>query len=422
MKIELGFRDTVVPVEVPDKNLQAVLQPSAIESDLSEAEIVRAALEHPIGTPRLREMVKPGQKVVIVTSDITRPMPTSRVMPYVLEELGRAGVRDADVTLVFATGVHRKPPAEECRKLAGDLAYSRIKCIGSDNEDVTYLGKTSRGTEVEIMRLVAEADFRICLGNIEFHYFAGFSGGAKAIVPGCAARRTIKANHSLMMDPRSFAGNAADNPVRLDLEEAVNMRRPQFILNVVLDAHKVIKYAVAGDMITAHRNGCEFLRKAYLCPIEAEADVVLASMGGSPKDLDLYQSQKAIDNAFHAVRPGGVIILVASCREGFGEKTFEAWFKEAQTSGDLIKRIKADFQLGGHKAAAIAKTLAKAQIWLYSDLADEVVKGAFLRPIHDVQAALDEALRQAGPDAKVIVMPYSGSTLPALTSFCGKKK
>ena len=414
MKIELGFRDTLVPVEIPDANLQAVLQPSAIENDASEAEIVRGALDSPIGTPRLCEMVKPGKKVVIVTSDITRPMPTARVMPFVLEELDRAGVRDEDVTLVFATGVHRKPPAEECRKLAGDLAYSRIRCIGSDNEDVTYLGRTSRGTEVEIMRLVAEADFRICLGNIEFHYFAGFSGGAKAIVPGCAARRTIKANHSLMMSPRSFAGNIVDNPVRLDLEEAVNMRRPQFILNVVLDAHKQIKYAVAGDMIAAHRVGCEFLRKAYLCPIEAEADVVLASMGGSPKDLDLYQSQKAIDNAFHAVKPGGVIILTASCREGFGEKTFEAWFKEAKTSGDLIKRIKADFQLGGHKAAAIAKTLAKAQIWLYSDLADDVVEGAFLRPIHDVQAALDEALRQAGPAAKVIVMPYSGSTLPAL--------
>ena len=414
MKIELGFRDTTVPVEVPEENLQAVLQPSAIESDLSEAEIVRKALENPIGTPRLSEMVKPGQKVVIVTSDITRPMPTARVMPYVLEELDRAGVRDADVTLVFATGVHRKPPAEECRKLAGDLAYSRIKCIGSDNEDVAYLGRTSRGTEVEIMRLVAEADFRICLGNIEFHYFAGFSGGAKAIVPGCAARRTIKANHSLMMDPRSFAGNAADNPVRLDLEEAVSFRPVQFIFNVVLDAHKNIVYAVAGDITGAHRAGCEFLRKANLCPIDGEADIVVASMGGSPKDLDLYQSQKAIDNAFHAVKPGGVIILAASCREGFGEKTFEKWFNEARTSDDLIRRLKADFELGGHKAAAIAKTLNKAAIWLRSDLPDDAVKRAFLTPISDVQSAVDEAIRRAGPEAKVIVMPFAGSTLPVI--------
>ena len=414
MKIELGFRDTTLPIEVPEKNLQAVLQPSAIRSDLAEAEIVRHALAAPIGTPRLSEMVRPGQKIVIVTSDITRPMPTARVMPQILEELDRAGVRDEDVTLVFATGVHRKPPAEECRKLAGDLAYSRIKCIGSDNEDVAYLGRTSRGTEVEIMRQVVEADFRICLGNIEFHYFAGFSGGAKAMVPGCASRRTIKANHSLMMDPRSFAGNIVDNPVRLDLEEAVSFRPAQFILNVVLDAHKQIKYAVAGDMIKAHRAGCEFLRNAYLCPIEREAEIVVASMGGSPKDLDLYQSQKAIDNAFHAVRKGGVIILAASCREGFGEKTFEAWFREAKTSDDLIRRIKEDFQLGGHKAAAIAKTLAKARIWLRSDLPDAVVSGAFLRPVADVQSALDEALREFGPEAKVIVMPYAGSTLPAL--------
>ena len=147
MKIELGFRDITLPVEVPERNLQAVLQPSAIENDLDEAEIVRRALAQPIGTPRLCEIVKPGQKIVIVTSDITRPRPTARVMPFVLEELDRAGVRDEDVTLVFATGVHRKPPAEECRKLAGDLAYSRIRCIGSDNEDVEDADGTEDGAE-----------------------------------------------------------------------------------------------------------------------------------------------------------------------------------------------------------------------------------------------------------------------------------
>ena len=414
MKVDLGFREETIPVEIPDHHLQAVLQPASGKCERSEEEIVTSALAAPVGTPRLSQMVRPGQKIVIVTSDITRPMPTSRVAKYILDELTAGGARYEDITMVFATGVHRKPPAEECRKLAGDFAYSKIRCIGSDNEDVVRIGRTSRGTEVEIMRLVAEADFRICLGNIEFHYFAGFSGGAKAIVPGVASKRTIKMNHSLMMDPRSFAGNIVDNPVRLDLEEAVSFRPVQFIFNVVLDAHKRIVFAVAGDLTRAHRVGCDFLRRANLCPIDGEADIVVASMGGSPKDLDLYQSQKAIDNAFHAVKPGGVIILAASCREGFGEKTFEKWIREAKTSGDLIRRLKADFELGGHKAAAIAKTLNKAAVWLRSDMPDDVVAGAFLTPIKDVQSAVDEAIRRAGPQAKVIVMPFAGSTLPVI--------
>ena len=414
MKTVLGFRDTGLPLEIPDENLLTLLVPAAGNGEGDELGTVRRALENPIGAPRLAELIRPGRKIVIVTSDVTRPMPTAKVARPVLEELAAGGASYRDVTMVFACGVHRKPPPEECRKLAGDFAYERIRCVGSDNEDVLYLGRTSRGTEVEIMREVAEADLRICLGNIEFHYFAGFSGGAKAIVPGVASRRTIRMNHSLMMDPRSFAGNVVDNPVRLDLEEAVALRPAHFILNVVLDEHKRIEYAVAGDVIQAHRRGCEYLREKYLCPIEREADIVVASMGGSPKDLDLYQSQKALDNAFHAVRPGGVIILAASCREGFGEKTFEEWFGSAASPDDLIRRIKSDFQLGGHKAAAIAKTLKKARIVLVSDLPCEAARRAFLTPAGDLQSAVDDALREFGPKAKVIVMPYAGSTLPAL--------
>ena len=219
---------------------------------------MRQALASPIGTPRLRDLVRPGEKIAIVTSDITRPMPTWVVMPPLLEELYSAGVRPEDITLVFALGSHRPHTEAEQRHLAGEQAFAQITCVDSDVTDCVHVGVTARGTPVDIDRRVAEADRRICLGNIEYHYFAGYSGGAKAIMPGVSTRAAIQSNHSRMVEADARAGKLAGNPVREDLEEAAAMVGVDFILNVVLDAHKEIIRAVAGDVTAAHRAGCAF--------------------------------------------------------------------------------------------------------------------------------------------------------------------
>lgn len=412
MKLELGIGSRLQQVEIPDHCVQQVLLPNDVKRELTGEDEVRRALANPVGTPALKEIVKAGETVAIVTSDITRPMPTYKVMPALLDELYEAGIRPEDITLVFALGSHRPHTEAEMRKLAGERAFSEIRCVDSDAADCVHLGVTTAGTPVDITRTVAEADRRICLGNIEYHYFAGYSGGAKAIMPGVSTREAIQSNHSMMVREEACAGNLDTNPLRKDIEEAAAICGVDFIVNVVLDEHKEIIRAVAGDVTAAHREGCAFLDALYQKKIEKRADIVIVSQGGAPKDLNLYQTQKALDNAKHAVRDGGIVILVGSCKEGLGESVFEEWLTSAQKSRDLIDRIQREFRLGGHKAAAIAMVLEHAEIYLVSDLEPEFVKTLFMTPFATVQEAYDAAAAKLGETPTVLVMPYGGSTLP----------
>lgn len=416
MKLRFGFGTGCQEVEVPEEHFLGELHANEVPVGLVGEAEVRRALADPIGSPRLKEIVHPGETVAIVTSDITRPMPTYKVMPALLDELYAAGIRKEDITLVFALGSHRKQTPEEQRRLAGERAYAEIRCVDSDPDDCVSFGTTSRGTPVDITRVVAEADRRICLGNIEYHYFAGYSGGAKAVMPGCSTRAAIQANHSRMILPEAKAGALETNPLRLDIEEAGDMLGIDFIVNVVLSEHKEILRAVAGDVTKAHREGCKFLDTLYRKELRQPADIVLVSQGGAPKDLNLYQTQKALDNAKHAVRDGGVIILIGSCKEGLGEKTFEEWMTTAPTAHSLIERIEREFKLGGHKAAAIAMVLERAEVDLVSELDPDFVRSLFLVPQPSAQAALDAALEKLGRDATILAMPYGGSTLPTVVT------
>jgi nickel-dependent lactate racemase len=317
-----------------------------------------------------------------------------------------------DVTVVFALGSHRRHLENERVRLVGEPVFTRVKCVDSDPDDCIEMGKTRLGTPVAVTRVVAQADRRICVGNIEYHYFAGYSGGAKAIMPGVSTRAAIQSNHSRMVLPEAKAGLLKGNPVREDLEEAIGYCPIDFIVNVVLDDKKEIVHAVAGHYIEAHRSGCAFLDGLYRKEIDRLADIVVASQGGAPKDLNLYQTQKALDNAKHAVKEGGVIILAGACGEGFGEDTFERWMREAESPRSLIERIQRDFQLGGHKAVSFAQVLEKNEIFLVSEMDPNIVKEIFMRPFGDVQTAFNAALGKMGTDASVLIMPSAGSTLP----------
>ncbi len=411
--ISLGYGQGEQSVSMPTHNLLGVLQPGSIDfKDDPVAELERALAE-PVGSARLRDLVLPGEKIAVITSDITRPMPSAQVLPVLLAELYAAGVRQEDITLVFALGIHRQHTAAERASLAGPAAWQKLRCIDGDPADFVNFGTTKRGTPVDLVRTVAEADRRICLGNIEYHYFAGYSGGAKALMPGVSTRAAIQNNHSLMLSEGARAGRLAGNPVREDLEEAAAMVGIDFILNVILDEKKRIIRAFAGHPRLAHLEGCRFLDSIHKLPLPGLADIVLVSQGGSPKDLNLYQLQKALDNAQHAVKEGGIIILVGSCPEGLGDETFASWLREAPSPQSLLDRIRSGFELGGHKAAAIAMVLARAAVYLVSELEPALVRDIFLQPFGSAQAALDAALAQKGPEASVLVIPQGGSVLPA---------
>jgi len=412
MKLNFGYWNREEIVEVPEKNLMAVLTANEMDHARRGEDAVRYALAHPIGEVPLRQKVKPGQKIAIVASDISRPVPSWELLPAILEELFAAGCNAEDITVVFALGSHRKHTEEEKRHLAGDKVYETVRCVDSDPDDCVNLGVTKAGTPVDICRSVAEADFRICTGNIEFHYFAGYSGGAKAIMPGVSTPAAIQANHRMMVEEAACAGNLVGNPIREDIEEAGAICGVDYIVNVVLDEHKHIVYAVAGDVTKAHRDGCAYLDKMYRKPIPQRADIVLVSQGGAPKDANLYQVQKALDNAKHAVKKGGTIILMGACNEGLGSAHFEQWLLSAPTAESMIDRIHREFQLGGHKAAAIAMVLANASIDLVSEMDDDFVRRIFLNPQPSAQKAFDDAIAKYGPDATVIAMPFGGATLP----------
>lgn len=411
----VGYGKEGQTFEVPETYHVEYIKPNDIKKLKIKKHTVEEALDNPIGTKKLEDIVKPEHKIAIVTSDITRPMPSRKVLPNILNRLEKAGAKKENISIIFALGSHRKHTEEEKIKLVGEEIYKNFLCKDSSEDDFIDMGKTLRGTPILIARTVAEADIRICLGNIEYHYFAGYSGGAKAIMPGVSNREAIQSNHSKMVEEGAEVGKLENNPVRLDIEEAVKYCNIDFILNVILNEEKEIVHAVAGDYIKAHRKGCVFLDKLYKKKIKEKFDIAIASQGGYPKDLNLYQTQKALANVQFAVKNDGIIILAGSCKEGFGESVFEEWMKEAKSPEETIKRIKDNFQLGGHKAAAIGLVLQKADIYLVSEMDEKIVKNIFMKPYKKIQNALNDALRitkTKGINAKIIIMPYAGSTLP----------
>lgn len=406
----LGFDKKQLELKVPKDRLLAELLPNEVEISLTGVDEVVRALNNPIGSDKVENLVKGGDRVCIITSDITRPMPSKICLPPLLERLNKAGVPDKDILIVFGLGSHRNHTKEEIIYLVGQEVYDRIECVDSNPDCCKRIGVTSSGTHVDIFDRVVDSDFIICMGNIEYHYFAGYSGGAKAIMPGVSTREAIRQNHKMMVDKEAYAGNL-ESPVRKDIEESAKLLGIDFILNVVLDEHKNIIKAVAGDSVLAHREGCAFLDKLYSVKISEKADIVVVSAGGYPKDQNMYQAQKALDNAKHAVKDGGIIIWLASCKEGLGSKIFEEWMTQKKPK-EMIEDIKKDFKLGGHKAAAISLVLEKSRIFLVSDLDQQLVKDIHLEPYGSLNDAIYDATKILGDNSSVYVMPYGGSTLP----------
>lgn len=376
-----------------------------------ETVLVSTALEAPIGSPVLSNMVSAGQRLVVITSDITRPCPSSRLLPPVLNQLRQGGIPDQDITVVFGLGSHRAHTATERAQLAGEHVYGRVRCIDSDPDDVQLIGHTKLGTPVTVFRPVLEADVRVCLGAIDYHWFVGYGGGYKGIVPAVSGIETIRANHRWMTAPGAVPGKRIGNPAREDIDEAGAMIGVDFILNVIQDKSKRIVNAVAGHPSAAHQEGCRRLDLLRRVTINEPKDVVVVSAGGSPKDINLYQAQKALDSAHHIVRQGGIIVLVAECPEGMGHPVFEAWMREGPNPDAILSRIEQDFVLGGHKAAGVARAMKHARIFLVSALDRDFAQAIGFHPFGSLETALQAALGQVGAQPRLAVMPQGASIL-----------
>lgn len=410
--LKLKYGTGYQTVSIPAGNIMDILEPEDLPAVASPEEEVKRALREPIGSLPLSDLAKGARNVFILCSDITRPSPSRLLVPPILEELGRGGVSDKQITIVFGLGYHRSHSAEEMKRLVGESVFDRVKCIDHDRNNCIFLGTSSRGTPIWVFEPVSKADLIIATGNLEFHYMAGYSGGDKGLMPAVCSKETIQANHSMMFQEGAASGRIEGNPIREDIEEIGGIAGVKFIVNAVLNSGNQIVKVVAGDRIKAHRAGCSYIDRMYKRTIPQKADIVISSAGGHPKDINLYQAQKAFENASYAVRDGGIIILLARCGEMLGEKTFQDWMTRAVSPDDPVRWIQEEFVLGAHKAAVICRVLQKKKAFLVSDLPVELAEKCFFHPAVSVEEALNQALRELGAGAKVLVMPYANSTVP----------
>ena len=333
------------------------------------SEVLQSAIKNPIGTKQLGEILAAkGDNIVIVVDDHTRNAPTEMMLDALREEIEQH--KDKNVSLLVACGTHPPPSTGDLRRLLGKY-YKRkqfkIVIHDCDAPDLVYVGTTARGTPVRLNRAYMDADIRILTGDITLHYYAGFGGGRKSILPGIASRETIRKNHALLIDERARTANIADNPVHLDMSEAASFAPPDFVLNIVVDASGDVVAAYAGDLRAVFDRGAAVAKELFLYETGL-FDVLVVSAGGFPKDRNLYQATKAIQNCYQAVVPGGKLILVAECREGIGDDYFEEWMNEYKSYEGTEEAIMTNFVLGGHKAFYMRKVMKRVQLSIVSEL------------------------------------------------------
>jgi len=414
----LPYGKTEVCARIPAQNFLGTIEPKEKPGAPDPIAEIKRALQAPIGTKRINEIAKAGDKVAIVVDDFTRPAPSHLMVPPILEKLNMAGVKDEDITIIFACGTHRAVTDEEARKLLGEEVAERIRYVSHDcdAEDLVYVGKTkTHGTEVYINRIYAEADVKILTGDVTLHYYAGYGGGRKSILPGISGHKTIQHNHAMLLHPKARTGILEGNPIHEDMMEAAELAKVDFILNVVLNSKGEIVKAFAGDWKEAFYEGVKLVDEMYKVPVERKADVVLVSCGGHPFDIDLYQAYKAVDGALQIVKRRGVIVWVAECSQGHGNQVFYDWMRKYKSLKEVERAIRRKFILGGHKAYYLLKALEKVNIILVSVMPDYYAVDVFkLRTAKSVNEALDEAFRIAGKNAKVWAIPYGNITEPVL--------
>jgi nickel-dependent lactate racemase len=396
-----------------------MLVPREADPIADETLAVAEALENPIGTAPLRRIVRPGERVAIVVNDITRLTRTDLMLSPILDVLTAAGIPDDDIFIVFALGIHRRQTAEEQKLIVGEAVYSRIRCfdhIATDDANLIEIGVTSFGNRVEINREVWEADRIILTGEIIYHLIAGYSGGRKSLVPGVAGFRTTTFNHRMIFDPGCRSGKLDGNPAHEDLLEGCRMADPDFIVNVVLSPEGKLIRVVAGHFDLAHREGCAAVDGLLRVEVDAPYDLIVASAGGFPLDIDLRQAHKGLENACQALRPGGSILFYAECPSGAGIQSFEDYVHRYRDDFEMREALSREFVVGGHKAYWVARLGRLYNVHLVSGLDPDFVRRCHFTPVspagHDV--ALRTLLHQAGPQARVAAIPYSGFTLPAV--------
>lgn len=430
VRFRWGYGRGTQEFEIPDDRLLGIVTGVKAEplKDLRGA--LRKAMQEPVGTKPVTEILRAGERVGIVCPDYHRLWTRQRIwLPLLVGELSRLGIRPRDIWVIIANGTHRPPGYWELREILGDDLPPHICVINHDagsEADLAYLGHTGRGTPVLVNRRALEVDHLFLTGVVAPHTFAGYSGGRKAVLPGISGLRTILTNHRLALSregsgihPMAAPGVLDGNPVHEDMLEAARMVEPRFIINLVLSEEGDFLAVFAGELDLAHRQGCAFVERAFRATIPCRADIVVASRGGYPMDLTFYQAFQSSANAISALREdgGGVLILVGACTQGLGPYEFRRWF-EMGGEEEIRKELERDFTVPGfvvYRASLLRRRARK--VILVSQLDPQAVRGIGLEPASSVQEAITLAFREV-PEGRVLLMPHASQTIPVVEGDC----
>ena len=420
---ELKFDKEKVKVEIPDANLLGVLKSREVPCAATEEEAIRKALESPIGSPRISEKVKKGEKVCIVTCDLTRAWQHTHVyLPLLVEEIKKGGVEDKDIFFLSGTGTHRAQTPEEHKALLGEELYKRHKIIDhqSTTDEMVDFGKTSYGTPIRFNKMAADSDHVILTGGVVYHFMAGWGGGRKAVLPGIASYETVMTNHALALNPppgkgRNMVcrcGNVEGNLIHLDMIEAVSKLKPSFLLNVIMNASGQIGWAVAGDWQKAHAAGMDLVDSVDAIEISQHADLVVASACGFPKDINFYQTSKTIFNAQDAVRPGGALVILSACSEGYGNEEVQMMLQKFKNSDEREAELRREFTIAKHVGYCAGQTAEQYDFHLVTKMDPKLLDGTGIKVSKTLDEALEKVYAKHGKTLKTWLMPQGANTLP----------
>ena len=406
-------------IECPDDRT-TVIVPNDREGLSDERAAILKALDDPIGGQPLRELVRPDTKICLLFTDITRATPNHRLIPWLLEYLDF--IPKENITLLNQLGTHRPNSRAELEKILTKAVVNEYRVLNAEPENREahiQLGITHDDTPALINRHAVEADLRIMTGFIEPHFFAGFSGGPKAIMPGVAALETVMSNHGVehIESPSATFGITYGNPIWEEMLAITQRTGPKFLINVALNEHRQITNVFAGDLLEAHKTGCEFVKRSAMQPVAEPFDVVVTTNSGYPLDLNLYQGVKGMSAGARIVKEGGVLILAAECREGVpADSPLDKLLRYAQSPAEILTMLSTPGFVRPEQWQAQIQALiqAKADVRVFSSIDEETLRAAHLTPCADISATVAEELVKRGPEARVAVLPQGPLTIPYL--------
>jgi nickel-dependent lactate racemase len=413
----LPYGKQTIEFDLPEAWQVDWIAPTPVAGADQPEKVVETALDNPVDVS-MSHTLQGARSAAIAVNDKTRPVPLHLLLPPLLQRLEDAGIPADRIQLIFATGTHVPMTQPEMAALLPPALAERYPLRSHDCDDsgnLVSLGTTSHGTPVLVSRAFMQAELKIVTGNIEPHHFAGFSGGAKTFAIGLAGRSTINHNHSLLLDPLSRTGEYDQNPLRQDIEEIGRLGGIDLALNAVLNAEKKIIQVFAGSPGGVMQAGIPLARKTCQTPVKGRYDLVIASVGGHPKDINLYQAQKALSNASVLTKDGGVVILTAACPEGSGSQGYEALMSQANSPADALAKFdRVNFQVGPHKAFQFARELVRIQVVLVSQMPEGLVRRLHLIPAENAADAIHLVMDRLPPAPRVAVMPRAINTIPLL--------